>query len=518
MTMSAPPAGTVSRAVQHDATAQHLRGSSLLLIGRLLALVLSFAVQVATVRYLSKSDYGAYAYALSIIALGSSIAVFGLDKSMTRFVPIYHEERDYDRVFGTVLMIAGTVLGIGLALVLLIFALQGWIGHAFIRDPLALRLLLLLIVLSPVRALDCLVSGMFAVFASPRAIFFPRHLLGPCLQLAAMLLLMLGHANVYQLAAGCLATDLLGTMIYAALLFCVLRRQGILRHVNLRTLKMPARAVFSFTIPLLTSDLVFMLRSSLVVVLLEYFHDTIHVAAFRAVLPIARLNMVVFQSFMLLFMPVAARMYARNDREGINRLYWQTAIWIALLSFPLFAVTFSLAHPLTLLLYGRRYEQSAILLALLSFAHYFDAALGFNGLTLRVYGKVRYLVTVDLVGAVVGLAVNLLLIARYGALGAAFGTCATLVVQNLLYQAGLRRGTGISSFEWRYLKIYLLIAAGALALLLFQYLASPPLFVSFAAALVVSALVVGCNGKLLNVDQTFPELLRFPLARRIFGG
>jgi len=33
----------------------------------------------------------------------------------------------------------------------------------------------------------------------------------------------------------------------------------------------------------------------------------------------------------------------------------------------------------------------------------------------------------------------------------------------------------------------------------------------------VSLLVVGLNRKSLNVGQTFPELLRFPLMKRLFG-
>src|SRR4051794_14892924 len=43
---------------------RHVRGSSLLLIGRGLTLLITTATQVVIVRYLSKADYGAFAYAL----------------------------------------------------------------------------------------------------------------------------------------------------------------------------------------------------------------------------------------------------------------------------------------------------------------------------------------------------------------------------------------------------------------------------------------------------------------------
>jgi O-antigen/teichoic acid export membrane protein len=248
------------------------------------------------------------------------------------------------------------------------------------------------------------------------------------------------------------------------------------------------------------------------------------VAAFRAVVPLAVLNQFVLQSFTLLFMPIAARLFARNDREGINNLYWQTAIWTSVLSFPIFALTFSMAQPLTVLLYGKSYQGSAIILALLSFGYYFNAAMGFNGLTLKVYGKLKYIVAINVLAAVANVAINLVLIPRYGALGAACGTCATMVLHNILKQAGLRFGTGISLFEWKYLKVYVSMVLGAAGLLAAQSVlpknyswTEPYVYLGFGLAGLVALVVVGLNRKLLNVGQTFPELLRFPLMRRLFG-
>lgn len=514
MDAATPP--TDQPSPQHDMTTKHLRGSTLMLIGRLLAVAMNFGVQVLIVRHLSKSDYGAFAYALSLISLGASVAVFGLDKSVGRFVPIYQEQRDYNKVFGTIALMVGTILALGLLLVAAVFGLRGWIADTFISDASAVSLLMILAILTPVTALDSLILSLFAVFARPRASFFPKHLLGPGLQLVVVLGLVLGRSDVVFLAQGYLAAGLLGTAIDALILLRILGNTGVLQHLNVRRLDLPAREVFSFTVPLLISDLVFVLRSSVVILLLGHFHTTADVAAFRAVLPVARLNLLVYQSFTFLFTPLATRLFVQEDRKGINSLYWQTAIWIAVISFPIFAVSFCLARPLTVLLFGARYQDSAILLALLALGFYFNAALGFNGLALRVYGKVRYIFVVDSIVAALSLAASLLLIPRYGALGAALATSGTMILQNLLYQAGLP-GIHIRLFERRYLNVYLLITLGALGLLLFQVGMAPAVFVSFALAAVVCFVVIALNRKPLNVGQTFPELMRFSLARRFFG-
>jgi len=280
---------------------------------------------------------------------------------------------------------------------------------------------------------------------------------------------------------------------------------------------MPAWELFAFAIPLLSTDLLYQLMNSMNAVLLGHFGGAVDIAAFRSVQTAAGLNQLAMMSFQTLFTPLAARMFARKDYAGINELYWQTAIWMAVISFPIFAVTFSLAQPLTVLLFTKKYADSAPILALLSLGYYFSTALGFNGLTIRVFGKVRYIVIINILAALVNLGINLLLIPIYGAVGAAVGTCVTMIAHNIFKQIGLRFGTGISMFEWRYLKVYILIFLSAVGLLLIQTLTSSHIYIGLPLVGLVSLFVLLSTRKSLNVGQMFPELLRFSLARRLFG-
>jgi O-antigen/teichoic acid export membrane protein len=378
--------------------------------------------------------------------------------------------------------------------------------------------LLVLVFLSPVQAIDDLLIGMFAVFTGPRAIFFRKHVLAPMLKLSVLLLLMLGQSNVFLLAIGYVAAGALGIAICVVLLWRSLRQQGILEQFSLRALVIPWREILFFTIPLLSSDLVYVVMNTMDAVMVQYFYNSLDVAGLRAVQPTAKLNQMVLMSFGVLFTPTAARLFARQDRAGINNLYWQNAVWTAVASFPIFVLTFSLARPITALLYGERYADSALIMALLSFAYYFNAALGQNGLTLKVFGHVRYIVVINIVVVAANLLINLLLIPRYGALGAAIGTTSALVLHNILKQVGLRRGTGINLFEWQYLRVYLSITFVAVALWLVQWLTSAPSYVSILLAAIGSLIVLRYNRRMLNVAQTFPELLRLPLVKRILGG
>lgn len=517
--MSATEAASLAEAASRGkaATRRQIRGSSLLLAGRLLSKGATLAIQVLIVRHLTKSEFGAFAYGLSVVSVVQTIVTFGLDRAVTRFVPIFHERGEYRKLFGTFFMVVGSLLVVGLVAVGCTFALYAFAGDALVADPLARSLLLVLVFLAPIDAIDAVLVGMFAVFAKPRAIFVRRYLLAPVLRLAVVLALVLGGFSVYFLAVGWVASSLVGVAVCTVLLVQLLRQEGLLGRARLREIEIPWRPVLSFTLPLLSSDLLFAAMHVMDTVLLERFHGTTAVAGYRAVYPAANLNTLVFASFGTLFTPLAARMFARDDRAGIDHLYWQTAVWIAVLSFPIFIATFSFAEPVTVLLFGDAYRDSALILAILAVGQYVNAATGMNGLTLKVYGKLKYVFLLNVATLVVTVAVNLILIPPYGALGAALGTTATLLVHNFLKQAGVGAYTGVRFFDPHYLRVYGLIAGTAAVLFATRRAFEAPLALDVALAVLGSLVVLRGSRRLLDFETTLPELGRIPLLARLLG-
>jgi O-antigen/teichoic acid export membrane protein len=502
--------------VNRDTARKQIRGSSLLLLGKFISVGLNFASQVLIVRYLAKSDFGAWTYTLAIIAFFNGFSTLGLRRAITRFVPIYHEQDQYNKLFGTILLVFGTIVITGLVFIAAVYALPEFISGLIGGENQPVRLLLILIFLVPLEAIDGMLIGLFASFASPRIIFTRKFIFGPGLRLTAVLLLIVSEAPVLFLAYGYLAASAVGVLIYSWILLRFLQSQDILQKFQLPRVHIPAREIFAFSIPLLTSDLVTIVMYSIGTLILGYFHGTAEVASFRVILPAAHLNKLVMTSFAFLFTPLAARLFAKDDIEGINDLYWQTAIWLGVLSFPIFVLTFSLAKPLTLMLYGARYEQSWFFLQLLSLGYYFNVALGFNGLTLKVLGHVRYVVIINLVAVTINAVLCLLLIPRFGALGAALATAGSMILHNILKQTGLRLTSGIRILDRQYLSFFLLIAVGALGILLFQFLISSNIFILIPVAAVVSLLVMWLSQEKLQIQETFPEISKLPIIPLIF--
>ena len=134
-----PTAKALPLTKQGSDVRRQIRGSSMLFAGRLMAMVVNFGVHVLIVRYLSKTDYGAFAYAMSLVNMGHSVADFGLHRAVSRFVPIYHEQEEYKKLVGTITLAVLTVLSLGLVLAMSVFCFQGTIGRTLIDDQQAVK-------------------------------------------------------------------------------------------------------------------------------------------------------------------------------------------------------------------------------------------------------------------------------------------------------------------------------------------------------------------------------------------
>jgi O-antigen/teichoic acid export membrane protein len=496
-------------------SAQLVRGSSLLLVARVIAQAAEFGLQIFFIRYLTKSDYGALAYALSIILLLRTIALFELPVTLARFLPIYREERREGALLGSVLMSVGIVAGLGVLIAVALDAALLLLDLQPTADQDALLVLAILVVVVPLEALDILLTSLFATLASPRAIFIRQAIVGPGLKLALAAAVVATEAGLVSVALGYAAIDLVCLVIYGALFVLLLKRQSAPAPLRQGQISFPVRTTLGFAAPLLASTLVWILMESSDAILLGYFHSTDEVAAFRAVLLVAALNQGVTFTFALLYTPMLARLYARGAAAEMRDFYWRSTLWVTVLSFPVFLLTFSFASATTSGIVGDRYADSAPIMAVLAFGYFFHCSLGFNGLTLRVFGRLRYTVSVDVAAAVANVLVNLLLIPRWGAVGAAVGTSGTLVLHNLLKQYGLWRYTGIGLLARSYLQTYIALFGVAAALLALQSVLPPSLLLALALTLGAALAVVWASRGALEVDAMFPELSRWPLMRAL---
>lgn len=500
----------------HELATRQIRGSSALFAGRLVSLVIGMLTQVLLVRELSRSSYGAFAFALALATSARTIISFGEDQAFTRFVTLYDEKGDHARLFGTYVMAAAKIVSLGGVLVVTFLLAGDAITGRLIDVAEASDLLAVLIFLAPIDALDRILEGSFAVFSRPRAIFFRKYVVEPGLRLLAVGLLVVLDQSATFVAIGYVVGAAIGLVVYISALVGVVRQRGLLAHFDRRRLVFPVREYFGFSLPLLSAELVTLSMNTVTIMVLARSAGAGDVAGFRAIFPAARLNQLVIFTFTLLFTPLAARFFARGDRAGMAAAYWHTSAWLAVFTFPVAAATIVFAEPVTVMLFGSTYRDAATYLAILSAGYYVNAALGFNALTLQVWGQLRWVVTVNVLAGAVSAGGAIALIPHLGAAGAAGSVAAALMVQNIGNQLGLRR-IGIAVIDRSTLRVYAAVGAAIGLLAIVQVAFDPPIFVAGAAVVAVGAAVVRVSRNRLAVHETFPELAEIPVLRRLVG-
>lgn len=485
-----------------------------MLVGRVLALGLNLVSQIIIVRYLAKSDYGAFAYVYSLVMLFKGLALLGLPDTVVRYLPLYRERAEPGSILGTLAFSLGVVAGVGALLAIAFITVFASGASWLTNDPSVAQLALVLAFLIPLEALNELLTPVFAVFTHYRAIFFRKWILAPALRFGVVVTMVILDAGVLALASGYLVASAIGVAVYLRMLSGVARAE-MWNTVPRRAYHIELRELLTFAGPVLVTGLVWLVIESTDAILLGWFHSAQAVAEFRAVMPISRLTQVVILSFAVVYTPLAARAFARDDTDGITDLYWQSAAWICVLTFPVFLLTCPFAAPLTTLLFGERYAGAAPVMALLSLAYFIPSALGFNGATLKVYRKLRYSLAIDCGAASANFVLSLLLIPLWGPVGAAAATCATMVIYNALRQYGLGRFTPVTTFPRSQVRLYLSMLIVAAALFGTQAWLRPGIGGVALLTAAGSAMVGLVALRTLRLESTFPELLRVPMLRTL---
>ncbi|HET9949827.1 MAG TPA: flippase [Longimicrobiales bacterium] len=519
---AAPPPSQPADPSLEEATERlnrkQIRGSGLLLAGRGLATGIKFIAELLVVRYLSTAAYGSWTWALSALLLLESFSTMGLNRAVPRFAPVHLERKEREELLGVLAFVLGSLLVVSTLVVVAFYARPEWVAALAGASPgQSLDVLFVIIFLLPVEAAGNFFTGVLAAVGNSRAIFFRRYVLHPGLRLAIALVLVALRADVHVLAYGYLLSSIAGLTYYCVAVYRELRSRGILAG-DLRTdIVLPVRRVLSYTLPVMGADWFRALMTTPAPLLLGYFTDMSTVALYQVVIPLVALNNLASQSFVMLYEPSASRVLARGDRQGLEKLYWRSAAWVAVLSFPGFAVSFAAAEPLTLLLYGERYAAAAPILSLLAIGTFLDVAAGFNDSTLRVSGNVRWLMAVNALGAILNVTLNVLLIPPMGALGAGIATGMAMLVYAVLKQLVLRYATGVRMMHPAYFGPYAAMGAMILWLLALRALAPHELW-WLAPGLLAALVVVALQARsALSVTETFPELGRWRVLRRLLG-
>ena len=143
--------------------------------------------------------------------------------------------------------------------------------------------------------------------------------------------------------------------------------------------------------------------------------------------------------------PRLAEALATGDREHANHLYQTATGWLVLVTWPINLLVIQLA-PLYLRLFGDGYTAGRTVVVILAGAMLVATGCGMVDMVLAMAGRTSWNLVNVLIALGVTIGLDVLLVPRFGALGAAIGLACAMVANNVLPLIQVGRAVGLHPF------------------------------------------------------------------------
>lgn len=387
---------------------------SWLMGGKIVNMILSFFVSLATARYLGPSNFGSINYVAAYVSFFSSIASLGLSVIVIKEVSS-GEEDDNKVIWTGILMRFLTAVASTIAVV-------AFFAIAKRNDPL----------LVPIAALESI-----AILASAFDTFmywFQGKLLGKYVSIAGVIAyLAMSLYRLYLLANGAdilwfaFATSV-DTLVLALVLFIFYVKENGFRPV----ISLPlGKKLLKQSYHYLISGLIAILYSKIDQIMLGDMLDKASVGLYSAALTIASLWGMIPSAFIQSVSPILYK-NAQTDRGMFLKRLKQSyaGIWFLNVCWSLAISLFS--YWVVLLLYGAEYMGARKALIIVVWYSGISSLGSLTQVYLATENKNKYINYFALAGLVTDVVLNALLIPHFGITGAAVATLATYCVIHIV--------------------------------------------------------------------------------------
>lgn len=409
---------------QHVLTAA--KGGGIITIGRLYAYANRFVITLLLARLLGAEQYGVYSLALSVAAITSTVSMLGLDDAVMRYVAIYSSRRDESGLWGALQVSLGTSLILGVMLGAALFLLAEIISVNLFHEPQLTPLIRLISIVIPFLTLSEMLMFATRGFKKMEYSVIAENFVQLTLRLVLIVVLGMIGLNPY------LAVIVFGISDIAASIVLVffLNKEFPLRR-PLNTARRDTREIYNFALPFWVSDLINTFRGHFQTILLGSLTTVTSAGIFAVVNKVNLLGHMSYRSIQTSSQPIIAELQSNGEWEQVGRLYKTISRWALTLNIPLILIM--MLFPKQLLgMFGSSFTEGSSALMILALAELAIVITGMSGPIIDMTGHNKLKMVNSVTQVIISLGMNILLIPRWGLLGAALAALISIAFINFL--------------------------------------------------------------------------------------
>ena len=402
------------------------KGGGIAFSGNLFVYAIRFCFGFVMARFLGADLLGLYSLSNTATEVAGGMALLGLDVGVTRHVPIAIRQKDEASLWGIIQAGIAVPGLLSLALTIGLFLLAEPLSiRVYGRPDLApvLRLASLLVPLFVmITILTAVTQGFkrmeYAVYAENIAFNVSKLIL-------SVALIGLGLSVM-----GAMAAYVASAVVTVAMLFYFVHRLFPLNR-PLHTAKRDMGKMLRFSIPVYLSQLLRQFGGSIETLVLGFLGVMSGVGIYTTVLRLSSIGTMFHHSLQAIAMPIISDLHSRGKIDQWERVYQTTTKWGMTFNLPIFLIIALFAGPL-LSIFGADFVAGAPGLVVLAFSSLFNASTGVCGSVITMTGHSKLTLVNSITQFVVNIILAVLLIPRWGIMGAALCSTLSSVLINIL--------------------------------------------------------------------------------------
>lgn len=418
-----------------DSLQKVARGAGIALVGMFVGQLLQFIARPIIARYGLEANYGIFSLAQTILNISVMLACLGLDHGATRCIAYFRAKGDAAKVRGTISASLEFSVTASLLIGIVLFFGAEWIAlNVFHTTDLVSALRIFAIGIPFLTMINILVT-IFRGFdqVEPQA-YFQYIMLNILLVLLllAVILLKFPFVAVFYAYLTAVILSFIATVIYTTK-----RLPYRLTFADMKTDISVRKELLIVSSPLLIAIMFVMIIMWTDTLMLGYLKTPEAVGLYSAAYPLAQFISMPMSALLLIYVPIATRLYSQDLVAELRRLYIILTKWLTFISLPIFLILFLFPEAVLSFFFGSAYGAAAPVLRILPFGFMINNLLGPNAATLIALGRSRFIMWSALVAAITNVLLNIALIPPLGIAGAAIASTVSLGLVNIIISAKL---------------------------------------------------------------------------------
>lgn len=437
------------------------KGSALVGGGDLIGNIFFYVNSVIITRTIGAELYGLFFLGNIIALIGSMISRLGLDYAILRFVALFKGKAQETRILNTIKSALLICIIASVAIVILIVIMSPLLANVIFRKPQLVTVIMILAIGIPFTNIISMVVNLFLGLKEVKYKVIIENLLLPLIKLTLIILFFYKGLRLN----GVLYATVISS--FAVAIYCLVfiyHRFPALRKAGYKDKK----PLLSFSLPIMGETILNYIISWVDILILGYFATSTDVGILGIIYRISIVLVFVQYSFNAIFSPMISELHGKNKLNDLERLFKLQTRWAFSLTLP-FLILLIIFPDYIMRVFGETFVSGALALAIIGVGRFFDTVVGASGLMIMMVGKPKINTINSLIILVMKIILNIILIPKYGLIGAAISAALTIALIDIFRVCEVYYILKIHPYNRKFLKpIIAAIASVALFFLTWQ--------------------------------------------------